>query len=147
MHANRTGSFEDSRTSGPGMSARYLRCARHRHTVTDSAGSVTAEVREVTVHGLPVPAWRADVSISSPAASSAMTSVEIGIGYNLVILNQATDFTGPFAQPDEAVIDAAVHALTPASPAPPTAAPGPAAVQILTQAAASHITAAVDSSL
>jgi hypothetical protein len=85
--------------------------------------------------------------ISSPAASTAMTSVEIGIGHNLVTLNQTTNFTGRLAQPDEAVIDAAMHALTPASPAAPPTPPGPAAVHILTQTAASHIAAAVGPSL
>jgi len=106
--------------------------ACHRYVLTDPAGPLTASVREVAVHGLSVPARRAEVSISSGTASSAMTWVEIGIGHNLVMLSQATSFTGSLAQPDEAVIDAAEHAITSANPP-----------QILTQAAAGHIAGAV----
>lgn len=113
--------------------------ACHRYKIADSAGSFTADLHGVAVHGLSVPAWRAEVSISSWTASSAITWVEIGIGHNLVILNQTTNFTGALAQPDEAVIDAAVHAITSASATPLP----PEATQTLTQAAAEHIAGAV----
>jgi Zn-dependent protease with chaperone function len=113
--------------------------ACHRYKIADSAGSFTADLHGVAVGGLSVRAWRAEVSISSWLASSAVTWVEIGIGHNLVILNQTTNFTGSLAQPDEAAIDAAVHAITSAS-----ATPLPAeATQALTQVAAEYIAGAV----
>lgn len=118
--------------------------ACHRYTISDSALSVTATVREVAVHGLPVPAWRAQVSILSGAASASITWVEMGIGHNLVILDQETNLTGPLAQPDETVIDAAVRAITPA----PALTPLPlAAGRPLTQAAANRVAGAAAASL
>ena len=118
--------------------------ACHRYTLTDPAGSVTETVREVIVHGLPVPAWRAELSISSAVATQTQTLVEIAIGHSLVTINQVTDLTGVPAQPDETVINAAMHAITPASPtAPPRTPLAPKTVPILTQAAAAHIAGAV----
>jgi Zn-dependent protease with chaperone function len=112
--------------------------ACHRYKISSSAGTVTAKLRGAPVNGLSVPAWRAEVSISTWAASTAITWLEIGIGHNLVILNQASNFTGALAQPNQAAIDAAVRAVTPASAPLPSAA-----LQVLTQAAARHIAGAV----
>jgi hypothetical protein len=100
-------------------------------------------VHGVAVHGLPVPAWRAQVFQSARTASAVITWVELAVGHNLVILKQETDLTGLPAQPDEAVIDAAVRAVTPASPvATPQTAPLRGVGQALTQAAAEHVAGA-----
>jgi hypothetical protein len=116
--------------------------ACHRYTLTDPAGSLTGTVREVTVHGLPVPAWQAVISVSTPVASQTQTLVEIAIGHNLVTIDQVTYLNGALAQPDETVISAVTRAITPASLNAPPKTPFPAKA-VLTQAAAEHIAGAV----
>jgi hypothetical protein len=64
------------------------------------------------VKGLSFPAVEFEILIHTRAASAVLTWVDIGIGHNLIILNQVTDLIGSLAQPDESVIEAAERAAT-----------------------------------
>jgi hypothetical protein len=84
-----------------------------RFTDTEAGGaSANGTVQGVPVPGLPFPAMRFQISIHTQATSGVLTWVDIGIGHNLIILNQVTELTGNLAEPNDAVLRAAEHAVT-----------------------------------
>jgi hypothetical protein len=84
-----------------------------RFTDTEAGGvPANGTVQGVPVPGLPFPAIRFQISIHTQVTSGVLTWVDIGIGHNLVILNQVTELTGNLAEPNDAVLSAAEHAVT-----------------------------------
>jgi hypothetical protein len=81
-------------------------------TDSEPGTSTHGTVRGIPVKGLSFPAVEFEILIHTRAASAVLTWVDIGIGHNLIILNQVTDLIGSLAQPDESVIEAAERAAT-----------------------------------
>jgi hypothetical protein len=81
---------------------------------TDTEPGTTAHgaVRGIPVQGLSFPAVEFEILIRTRTASTALTWVDIGVGHNLIVLNQVTELVGSLAQPDQSVLQAAERAAT-----------------------------------
>jgi hypothetical protein len=85
---------------------------------TETGDGLTAvwTVRPVPVRGLTVRAWAVNtaavVKAKGVTLSQSATTLIIGVGHNLVFIEQDTGLYGPLAPADDTVIDEAVTAVT-----------------------------------